>query len=181
MKFFKISALALCLPLSAFCQDITGLWTGTLYNDSTQQFHEYEIGISKEKGKYTGISKTWFFIGLQRYEGVKEVKVSIAKNGKIVIEDANLVFNNYPLQTPKEVRQLNILDFQKQDDQYLLNGLFVTNATKKYSPLTGKISLKRTSNFSSTDHEQYLQNRSTVKEINTNSADEQLVKNEKEK
>ncbi len=181
MKFIAVSLIALCLPVSIFCQDISGLWTGTLYNDSTQQFHDYEIGISKEKGKYIGFSKTWFVINQEKYEGLKKVKVRIATDGKIVIEDVELVFNNYPVQAHKEVRQLSILDIEQQEGQYLLSGLFVTNATKRHSPITGKIVLKRKSGFSAADHEQYLQNRGTVKEEATKVNSDQLVKNEKEK
>jgi hypothetical protein len=181
MKFMAISLFALCLPVIAFCQDITGLWTGTLYNDSTQQFHDYEIGISKENGKYVAISKTCFLKDQKKYEAVKKVKVRIAADGKIVVEDGELVYNNYPVQAPKEVRQLNVLDLQKQDDQYLLSGIFVTNTTKKYLPLTGKISLKRSAGFSSTDLQHYLQKDQAAREMNTNTGAEPLVKNEKDK
>lgn len=180
MKFICMSLLALCLPAAIFCQDINGLWAGTLYNDSTHQVHDYEIGISQDKGKYTGISKTSFTIDQKKFEAVKKIKIRLAVDGKIVIEDVELVFYNYPVPPHKDVKQLNILDLEKQDDQFLLSGIFVTNATKKYSPLTGKISLKRRSSFSTAEMEQYLQKNGMVKEITTNTGDEVLAKNEED-
>jgi hypothetical protein len=52
--------------------DITGLWRGTMYNDSTQKFLRYEIAISKsEKGKLSGFSHTFFILDDKEYHGVK--------------------------------------------------------------------------------------------------------------
>jgi len=181
MKSIKILLAAFCFPMSVICQDITGLWTGTLYNDSTQQFYDYEIGISKEKGKYVGFSHTWFLIDNKKYFGVKKLKVKVASDGKIIIEDDELLFNNYPVQPNKDVRQLNILSLEKNDNQYLLNGPFVTNPTKKFSPLTGKISLKKKSDFSQMDLALHFQNIRKRKEITSiNNETEQIVKAERE-
>ena len=47
----KLYSLVLLFPLTVNAQDITGLWKGTLYNDTTQLTLRYEIGISQEKGK----------------------------------------------------------------------------------------------------------------------------------
>lgn len=158
MKSIKLMLLAFCCPLVSLCQDITGLWTGTLYNDSTQQFHQYEIGISKEKGKYSGFSHTWFMIGDKKYYGVKKLKVRIASDGKIIIEDGELVLNNYPIAPNKDVRQLNILSLQTAGAELMLNGPFVTNRTKEFLPLTGSVTLKRKSNFNQSDLVPHLQN-----------------------
>ena len=38
---------------------------------------------------------------------------------------------------------LGILDFATRNDETTLDGPFVTNATKKYASLTGRISLKK--------------------------------------
>ena len=61
-KFLIISLIAF-FPAKIFSQtgplkdiDITGLWKGTLYNDSAQKYYRYEIGISEEKGKLSGFS-----------------------------------------------------------------------------------------------------------------------------
>lgn len=143
--------LVFCLlSLNVFAQsdetDITGLWKGTLYNDSTHQFYKYEIGISQEKGKLTGFSHTWFLLDDKQYYGLKKVKIK-RKDGKIIIEDDGLITNNYPVQPAKGVRQLNILVLDASDSVMKLSGPFTTNRTKDYAPLTGTIDLHRKNDY----------------------------------
>ncbi|RYD77985.1 MAG: hypothetical protein EOP53_12025, partial [Sphingobacteriales bacterium] len=158
MKFIKLMAVAICCPLMALCQDITGLWSGTLYNDSTRQYHQYEIGISKENGKYSGFSHTWFTIEGKKYFGVKKLKVKIASDGKVIMEDGELMVNNYPVQPSKEVKQLNVLDIKSLENELLLDGEFITNRTKRFAALTGRINLKRKNSFVQSDLVPHLRN-----------------------
>ena len=136
-------------PFFAHAQetDITGLWKGTLYNDTTQKYYHYEIGISKEKGKYAGFSHTWFVIGDTQYFGVKKVAIKIADDGKILVEDNGLIAHNYPITPNKGVRQLNVLTLDVKDSIMKLTGPFSTNRTKNYHSLTGYIELKRLNDF----------------------------------
>ena len=155
MHFCKylIILLATSFPATLFAQpassadrDITGLWKGTLYNDSTQKYYRYEIGISEEKGKLSGFSHTFFLDGDKEFYGVKKVKVKKA-DGKIIIEDAGLIANNYPVAPAKGVRQLNVLTLEIKDSIMTLSGPFSTNRTKEYSSLTGTVSLQRKNDF----------------------------------
>ncbi len=143
MKPIIFILAVLCSPVFAFCQDITGFWKGTLYNDSTQQLLEYEIVISKEKGKFIGYSHTSYMIGTTKYYGVKKINVRIAKDGKIVMQDAKWLENNYPGEQSKNVIQLNVLDLAKSGEESFMDGLFVTNRSKSYNALTGRMSIKR--------------------------------------
>lgn len=148
MQYCKyVITILFVLPLSLFAQDITGLWRGTLYNDTTQQFYKYEIAISKEKGKYIGFSHTWFLLEDKQYYGVKKVKIRIADDGKIIVEDDGLISNNYPVAPSKNVRQLNVLTLDASDSVMKLTGPFTTNRTKEYRPLTGTINLQRKNDF----------------------------------
>lgn len=133
-------------PAKLFSQDITGLWKGTLYNDTTKKFYRYEIGISEEKGKLSGFSHTFFLVDDKEYYGVKKVKVRKI-DGKIIVEDAGLIANNYPEPPAKGVRQLNILELEIKDSIMILSGPFTTNRTKEYMPLTGTIHLQRKNDF----------------------------------
>ena len=151
---FLIILLTGLLPLASFAQektsleniDITGLWKGTLYNDTTKKNYRYEIGISEEKGKLSGFSHTFFLDGDKEFYGVKKVKVKKI-DGKIIIEDAGLIANNYPVAPAKGVRQLNILTLEIKDSMMLLTGPFTTNRTKDYSALTGSVTLQRKNDF----------------------------------
>jgi len=132
--------------LRSHAQDITGLWKGTLYNDTTQQYLRYEIAISEHKGKLSGYSHTFFIIDDREYYGVKKVKIRMEED-KIIVQDEKMVTNNYPIAPPKGVRQVNLLTLEMQDSLMFLTGPFTTNATKEYRPLTGNIKVQRKNDF----------------------------------
>ncbi len=159
MKQLIVIIAVLCSPVLALCQDITGLWKGSLYNDITQQTLQYEVLVSKNAhGKYSALSHTWFLINDKKYYGVKKVDVRIAKDGKIVLQDAELIANNYPDPSPKPALQLNILDMSNAGEDANLEGPFRTIRTKEYGvSLTGHISLKKTSMLVQSDLMDYLQ------------------------
>ena len=138
--------LILLLPLKLYCQDITGVWTGSLYNDTTKSFIPYEIAISEEKGKITGYSHTTFLIDGIPNEGVKSVKI-IRKKDKIFIEDVELIYNNYSISPAKGVHQFSLLNLSERDSEMFLNGTWKTNRTREYSSVTGRLTLKRKKNF----------------------------------
>ena len=143
MKYLVHILIVLCCPLMAFSQDLNGLWKGTMYNDSTNQSLEYEIVIRKDKGKYIGYSHTSYVVGGTKYYGVKKLNVRIAKDGKIVMQDAKWLENNYPGELSRNVIQLNVLDLAKSGDESFMDGLFVTNRSKAHNALTGRMSIKK--------------------------------------
>ncbi len=154
-RIYYTLAVILC-SFTAYSQDLSGLWKGTLYNDSTKQSLPYEVYISNENGKLSAYSHTWFVINGQQCYGIKKVKIRIAKDGKIVMQDETLLVNNYPL-IDKNVRQLNVLDLKQDDNSPVLDGPFATNRTKQYGELTGHITLKRVSNYQGSALMPYLQ------------------------
>ena len=158
MKHLIHVIVAICCPMMVFCQDITGLWKGTMYNDSTKQSLEYEIVINKENGKYSGYSHTSYVIDGTKYFGVKKINVRIAKDGKIVMQDAKWIENNYTGEQSKDVIQLNVLDLATSGDQSFMDGLFITNRTKGHHTLTGRLSIKKEDPRSTrTELKKYLQ------------------------
>jgi hypothetical protein len=141
MKNFITCLAIVCAPLFATSQKITGLWLGTLQNDTTQTSLPYQILITEENGKLTGYSHTSFVADGKLVYGIKKVKISTAKDGKIIIRDEKLLENNYP-EVDKNVYQLNVLTLKVNGSEPELDGPFVTNRTKTYSQLTGHINLK---------------------------------------
>ena len=135
--------LIFLFPLKLFSQDLEGVWTGTLYNDTTHKFLPYEIAISENKGKLSGFSHT-VFLGENnlRETGIKSLKIK-KKDNKILVEDEELVFNDYREPAPKGVRQYSVLEVKQSDTGLILVGVFNTNRTREYSSLTGSISLKK--------------------------------------
>ena len=149
MKAFLILFL---FPLKIFAQDITGVWTGTLYNDTTKRFVPYEITISEEKGRLTGYSHTtWKPDNVDDVVniGLKAIKLK-RRNNTLYVEDEKWLYNNYPEPPPKGVKQYSVLDIQTGDAGMVMSGPFNTNRTKEYAPATGTIRLTKKNDFSAT-------------------------------
>lgn len=154
MQYRKCLIVFCCVFLSTaqlFAQsasdaDITGLWKGTMYNDTTKQFLKYEIAISENKGKFSGYSHTYFILEDKEYHGVKKVRIK-KKDGKIIVEDLDLIANNYPVPPAKGVRQLDVLTLEIKDGVMTLSGPFSTNRTRQYRSLTGTINVQRKDDF----------------------------------
>jgi len=137
---------ALSAQSSSSSVDITGLWTGYMYNDTTQLNYKYEIAISEKKGKLYGFSHTYFILDNKQYHGVKKIKIT-REGDKVITQDLELIANNYPVKPPKGVYVLNVLNFELKNSVMVLSGLFTTNRTRQYSPVTGYIHVERKSNF----------------------------------
>jgi len=140
--------IVLLFPLQLFAQeqDITGLWRGFMYNDTTQKNYRYEIAISEEKGKLFGYSHTYFIIDDKEYHGVKKLKIKRDGN-EITTEDIELIANNYPVEPPKGIHMQNVLKFTIKDSVMILSGLFQTNRTRVFSPNTGYVHVERKNDF----------------------------------
>lgn len=162
MKKFVPVLVAFCCPMLVFCQDITGHWKGTIFNDDSKQSHEYEVVINKEKGKFSALSHTTYVIDGKKYFGIKKINIRIAKDGKVVMQDASLVDYNYPLSPNRNVLQLNVLDLAGQDK---LEGLFVTNSSKDYKGLTGHVNIKRVGPIIEADLKTYFQKASNEQDL----------------
>ena len=120
-------------------EDITGIWKGTLFNDTTAQYLPYEIVISEYKGKLSGYSRTVFTEAGKDEIGIKSIKVK-KRNNKVIIEDDELIYNSYSIAPPKGVRKLLVMELTVQDTVQSLKGNWATNRTKVYLPATGKVS-----------------------------------------
>lgn len=156
MRTILVAIIIACFPLTVFCQDITGLWTGTIKNDSTQETLKYEIFISKNRNKFSGYSQTWFVVNNKTYYGIKKLNIRIAKDGKIVMQDGALLENNYPQSPAKNVIQLNVLNLLPTNNETILDGIFVTNSSKSFVGLTGQVRLKKSESYRESSLLQYL-------------------------
>jgi hypothetical protein len=144
--FFLLISL---LPVKLLAQqndDLTGLWKGSIYNDTTKKTLHYELAISKEKGDLVGYSYTEFDFDGKIGIGVKKVKIKM-KDGKVFIEDVELIDNSYPVNPPKNIHQYSVLTLQNTDTVRTLSGTWNTNLTKFYHPVTGTLSVQRKSDY----------------------------------
>lgn len=127
--------------------NLSGLWRGTLYNDTTGLFYKYEIGISFDNNKYSGFSHTYFLKGDKEYYGVKKLEIHQNKDGELIVRDDGLIANNYPEPPAKGVKQTNILSLVQQDSILVLEGPYSTNSTKTFRAITGHVRLQRKSDY----------------------------------
>ncbi|MEO6187331.1 MAG: hypothetical protein ABIO82_07175 [Ginsengibacter sp.] len=130
------------LPLNLLSQDITGVWTGDLYNDTTKKFIRYELAISEDNGKLSGYSHTIFVIDSIQNIGVKSVKIKRSGND-FMVEDDKLIYNNYKEPPAKGVKTFSDLVLSENDSALFLQGHFKTNRTRIYQQLTGTIFLQK--------------------------------------
>lgn len=149
----KTIFILLLLPMFAFAQpgsmadrDITGLWKGSLYNDTTKKNLPYEIAISEEDGKLSGYSYILFDIDGKKELGVKRIKLK-RKGNQIFIEDVELISNTYSAPPPRRVRLQSVVSLSANDTSMQLTGKWSTNATREYLPYTGSLQLERALDF----------------------------------
>ena len=149
MSFRSFIIIICCLTggaLHSQAQDITGLWKGTLYNDTTQRYLRYEIAISEKKGKLSGYTHIFYIVDDREYYGIKKVKIRKVDD-KIVLQTDEMIANNFPATAPKGIRQVDVLTLEMQDSVLLLTGPFHTIRTKEYHSLTGSIRVQRKNDF----------------------------------
>lgn len=158
--------LVLFFPISPHAQeiDITGLWKGFMYNDTTQMNLRYEIAISQEKGKLYGFSHQYFIIGDKEYHGVKKLKIKRDGN-EVITEEVDLIVHNYPVPPNKGVHQQNILTFQIKGNAMVLSGPFRTNRTRDYHPLTGYVHVERNYDYKQSALVPHLQELNLTKNL----------------
>lgn len=137
MKFLLVFFL---FPFRLLAQDVTGVWTGTLYSDTTKQYLKYELAISENNRKLNGYSYTIFLIDSIKNIGVKSIKIK--KSGShYFIEDDKLIDNNYVEPPAKGVKTYSDLVLTETDSTLILSGPWKTNRTKVYESITGRILL----------------------------------------
>jgi hypothetical protein len=120
----KTLILLFFLPLRLLSQDITGIWTGHLRTSGNEL--PYELVISGNNEKISGYSLLTFTINGNNALGVKSIKIK-NKNGKISIEDGELIYNSYST-PPKRVKLTGELILTVHDSVVTLNGNFRTRS-----------------------------------------------------
>lgn len=150
-KYLVIVCCTLLFSAVSFSQsaraDMIGLWTGLMFNDTTELNYRYEIAISEKNGNLIGYSHTFFILDGKEYYGVKKLRITIDGN-KVITQDLKLVDNNYPIKPPKGVYVINVLNFEMKHDVLVLSGMFETNRTKQYAPATGYIHVEKKADLS---------------------------------
>ena len=139
---FLIIIVASIFPLHLFSQDLTGMWTGKIY--TTEKILPYEVAISEKDGKLSGFSYTTFTVKGEEMVAMKSIIVK-QENGKVIIEDADLVFNSFDEESPKQLKQTNTMELEVDGKTMILYGKFQTLKTKQFRSMTGNVRLRKDS------------------------------------
>ena len=149
MKTLKLLTLSLFFPFVFHAQQtLTGLWVGSLSNDSTtvRNDQSYEIALTQYKEKVYGYSRSSFIVNDTLYYVLKRVKGTI-EGDVCEIKDDEIVSYNFPGRLDKGVKVITTFRRNLLDSVWYLSGDWKTNKTKKFYVITGKLELKAETNF----------------------------------
>jgi hypothetical protein len=146
--------LALLAPAVLFAQnqdiDVTGVWKGDLYVDSTKQHIPYQISISDINGKLTGFSHIDFIADGKEQMGLMRLKVK-QDGDQVSIEDDGFVTNTFTRVPPKAVKKIMQLTYTAHDSSFTIKGDWKTNHTdQRFKVATGTIDLQHENDYKST-------------------------------
>jgi hypothetical protein len=136
IRFLVCVLLIFTFRTPCHAQDITGVWTGTLYVDSTKAYLPYEMVLSEEKGKITGFSRIVFEHDGIKEVGIRDITATIVK-GQVIIVDEDFIESNFSVYVPKRIKKTMVLDLTTTDTAMVLKGTWSTNKTRVFLSATG--------------------------------------------
>jgi hypothetical protein len=151
LRFNKFFLFFLLLPSGLLAQehDITGLWKGEMYVDSTKQYLPFELSISEVKGKLLGYSHITFEENGKKETGLRDVTIQ-RKNDQVIIEDVSLLDNSFSFTPPKNIKKTMVVTLSIEDTVMILKGSWSTNRTKRFLSATGTVQMQRKNDFKET-------------------------------
>ena len=149
MKTIRLLTLLFLIPATLQAQhSITGLWTGSLSNDSNtvRRDQSFELALTEYKGKVYGYSRTTFIVHDTLFYTMKRIKGHI--DGDICeIKDDEIISTNFPGRLDKGVKVTITFRQRQQDSTWHLDGNWKTNKTKNYYSVSGGITLRSEKNL----------------------------------
>lgn len=166
IKPLKLTALFLVSPLFFFAQSLTGLWTGTLSNDSNtvRKDQLFEIALTEYRGKVYGYSRSEFIVNDTLFYIVKRVKGTIEDDVCEVTDDEILSYN-FRGKLDKGVKVTSTFRRNQTDSSWYLDGTWKTNATKKYYSVTGKVGLENEKDLNASKLFPHLEELNIAKDV----------------
>lgn len=129
--------------------DVTGVWKGELYVDSTKLYHPYEMSVFEDNGKLSAFSRISF-----EQKGIVHVVIrdhTVAWDGdKLIVEDVKQLSRGSTISQPKDVRKKMTLSVTGADSSWNMSGTWSTNRTRVYLAATGTVKLDKVKDFKKT-------------------------------
>lgn len=145
----KIVYLFLCLPFLGFSQAPSGIWTGTLTNDSLtiRKDQVFEIALTTYRGKVYGYTYSTFIVNDSLFYIIKRVKGQL-NGSECVVQDEEIIAHNFQRKPDKGVRVMYTFHQNQQDSTWVLDGKWKTNPTKKFYSISGGLTVFQEKDFS---------------------------------
>ena len=178
--FFVLLVLT---SLNTHAQNISGLYSGTLYNDTTKQTQTYELALSEYRGKITGYAYATFIVNDTFYYSIRRVKAT-KKESELLVEDEDMLANNFPVRPDKGVRRITQipLDHLKEGDTLTtFRGTWKTTRTKAFYSLPGTMAMKRDSDSARSSLIAHLTELNIIKQATTDTQADVVINTTKEK
>ena len=156
MKNLYLSLLILAFPFSLLAQNIHGIWSGTMVNDTLRVTQNLEMGLSEYRGKITGYTYQTYIIRDTFYYSVKKIKAE-RKDGFLVVEDVERIADNFPDKAARKVRMTTKYPLINDSTFDFTKGHWSTNQTKVYYSVGGDIRLKELEDEKQSDLLAHLQ------------------------
>ena len=150
--FMRILILLIGLQLCCSClfaqKALTGLWTGTLSNDSTtvRNDQSFEIALTQYRDKVYGYTRNSFIVNDTLYYIVKRVKGKVEGN-ICEVKDDEILSYNFRGRIDKGVKVSYTFRMNDADSSWQLDGDWKTNRTKRFYSISGKAELKEEKNL----------------------------------
>jgi hypothetical protein len=156
MKNLYLSLLILAFPFLLLAQNIHGIWSGTMVNDTLRVTQNLEMGLSEYRGKITGYTYQTYIIRDTFYYSVKKIKAE-RKDGFLVVEDVERIADNFPDKAARKVRMTTRYPLINDSTIDFTKGHWSTNQTKVYYSVGGDIRLKELEDEKQSDLLAHLQ------------------------
>ncbi|MEO5945282.1 MAG: hypothetical protein ABIP79_00585 [Chitinophagaceae bacterium] len=165
-KALKLLIILLLSPVFFFGQTLTGLWTGSISNDSTtvRKDQSFEIALTEYRGKVYGYSRSEFIVDDVLFYVMKRVKGTIDGDVCEVVDD-EIISYNFPTKLDKGVKVTSTFRKNKADKVWQLEGTWKTNTTKKYYAVTGKVDLEQEKDLTASKIFPHLEELKLAKDI----------------
>lgn len=168
MRTFVLISLFVGAVLTGRAQkSVTGLWTGTLTNDSTtaRQDQSFEIALTQYKEKVYGYSRRTFIVNDTLYYVLKRVKGKV--DGDICeVTDDEYISYNFPGQVDKGVKVTYYFHLNQQDSTWSLDGRWSTNRVKRnFYAMSGTVAMREETNLDNSKLFAHMEELRIAKEV----------------
>jgi len=167
MKNLHLSLLILAFPFSLLAQNIHGIWSGTMVNDTLRVTQNFELGLSEYRGKITGYTYQTYIIRDTFYYSVKRVRAE-RRDGFLVVEDVERIADNFPDKAARKVRMTTKYPLINDSTFDFTKGHWSTNQTKVYYSVGGDVRLKEQDDDEQSDLLAHLQEMNVKTDIAAN-------------